>query len=163
MLTFQHLHSHSQRLVGLLLVHADGLGHDHLTEAALAQRFPQSQPETEAQWVSNHRRTEAFQNRQRRGRQTPPPYRERGNSHLGSEGSSSSETLARIGPSLEDSRAIRTSGVLEFMDELESKDTCLGAKDKTETIVIVSETTRKRLQHDFDRAEKAGCHPLKFL
>lgn len=55
-------------------------------------------------------------------------YRVRGNSHLGSEGSSSSETLASMGPSLEDRRAIRTSGVLEFMEELESKDTCLGAK-----------------------------------
>lgn len=57
-------------------------------------------------------------------------HRVRGNSHLGSEGSSSSETLASIGPSLEDRRAIRTSGVLEFMEELESKDTCLGAKDR---------------------------------
>lgn len=55
-------------------------------------------------------------------------YRVRGNSHLGSEGSSSSETLASIGPSLDDRRAILTSGVLEFMEELESKDTCLGAK-----------------------------------
>lgn len=57
-------------------------------------------------------------------------HRDRGNSHLGSEGSSSSETLASIGPSLDDKRAIRTSGVLEFMEELESKDTCLGAKGK---------------------------------
>lgn len=55
-------------------------------------------------------------------------HRVRGNSHLGSEGSSSSETLASIGPSLEDRRAIRTSGVLEFMEELESKDTCLGSE-----------------------------------
>lgn len=45
-LTFQHFHSNSQRLVGLLLVDADGLGHHHLPEAALAQRFTQSQPET---------------------------------------------------------------------------------------------------------------------
>lgn len=49
---------------------------------------------------------------------------------MGSEGSSSSETLASIGPSLDDKRAIRTNGVLEFMEELESKDTCLGAKNK---------------------------------
>lgn len=55
-------------------------------------------------------------------------YRVRGNSHLGSVGSSSSETLASIGPSLDDRRAILTNGVLEFMEELESKDTCLGAK-----------------------------------
>lgn len=52
--------------------------------------------------------------------------RARGSSHLGSAGSSSSETLASAGPSPEDSRAIRTRGVLEFMDELDSKDTCLG-------------------------------------
>ncbi|TNN73192.1 hypothetical protein EYF80_016678 [Liparis tanakae] len=52
------------------------------------------------------------------------------NSHLGSEGSSSSETLASMGPSLDDRRAIRTSGVLEFMEELESKDTCLGAEQQ---------------------------------
>lgn len=42
MLTFQHLHGHSEWLVGLLLIDADGLGHDHLTKAALAQRLPQS-------------------------------------------------------------------------------------------------------------------------
>ena len=47
-------------------------------------------------------------------------------SHLGSAGNSSSETLASAGPSPEDSLAMRTSGVLEFMDELDSKDTCLG-------------------------------------
>lgn len=47
-LTFEHFHSHSERLVGLLLVDADGLGHHHLTEAALAQRFTQSEPETKA-------------------------------------------------------------------------------------------------------------------
>lgn len=51
-------------------------------------------------------------------------------SHLGSAGSSSSETLARTGPSPEDSRAIRTRGVLEFIEELDSKDTCLGHQDK---------------------------------
>lgn len=45
---------------------------------------------------------------------------------MGSAGNSSSETLASAGPSPEDSRAMRTSGVLEFMDELDSKDTCLG-------------------------------------
>lgn len=45
---------------------------------------------------------------------------------MGSAGNSSSETLASVGPSPEDSRAMRTSGVLEFMDELDSKDTCLG-------------------------------------
>ncbi len=50
----------------------------------------------------------------------------RENSHLGSEGSSSSETLASMGPSLDDRRAIRTNGVFEFMEELDSKDTCLG-------------------------------------
>lgn len=47
-LTFEHFHSNSERLVGLLLVDADGLGHHHLTEAALAQRFTQSEPETKA-------------------------------------------------------------------------------------------------------------------
>lgn len=52
--------------------------------------------------------------------------RERANSHLGSGGSSSSETLASIGPSLEERRVIRTRGVLEFMEELDSNDTCLG-------------------------------------
>lgn len=51
-------------------------------------------------------------------------------SHLGSAGSSSSETLASAGPSPEDSRAMRTSGVLEFMDELDSKDTCLGQQEQ---------------------------------
>lgn len=55
---------------------------------------------------------------------------------MGSEGSSSSETLASVGPSLDDRRAILTSGVFEFMEELESKDTCLGTKEQT---VIVSE------------------------
>lgn len=59
-----------------------------------------------------------------------PSYLVRGNSHLGSDGSSSSDTLASIGPSLDDRRAILTSGVLEFMEELESKDTCLSAKNK---------------------------------
>lgn len=40
--TFEHLHSDGQRLVGLLLVDTDGVGHDHLAEAALSQRFTQS-------------------------------------------------------------------------------------------------------------------------
>lgn len=62
---------------------------------------------------------------------------ERGNSHLGSEGSSSSETLGSIGPSLDDRRAILTSGVFEFMEELESKDTCLS--EEAEQNVIVSD------------------------
>lgn len=52
--------------------------------------------------------------------------RDRVSSHLGSGGSSSSETLASIGPSLEERRVIRTRGVLEFMEELDSSDTCLG-------------------------------------
>lgn len=43
--TFQHFHSYGQRLVGLLLVDANRLGHNHLTEAALTQRFTQSEPE----------------------------------------------------------------------------------------------------------------------
>lgn len=63
------------------------------------------------------------------GTGTPTPGltdRERANSHLGSGGSSSSETLASIGPSLEERRVIRTRGVLEFMEELDSNDTCLG-------------------------------------
>lgn len=46
-------------------------------------------------------------------------------SHLGSAGSSSSETLARAGPSV-DCRVIRRRGALEFIEELDSKDTCLG-------------------------------------
>ena len=46
------------------------------------------------------------------------------NSHLGSDGSSSSKTLDSIGPSLDDRRAILTNGVLEFMEELDSKETC---------------------------------------
>lgn len=51
-LTFQHFHSNSERLVGLLLVDADGLGHHHLPEAAFAQRFTQSQPETKEHFFS---------------------------------------------------------------------------------------------------------------
>lgn len=31
-----------------------------------------------------------------------------------------------MGPSLEERRVIRTRGVLEFMEELDSNDTCLG-------------------------------------
>ena len=52
------------------------------------------------------------------------------NSHLGSAGSSSSETLASIGPSLDDRRAILTNGVLEFMEEFDSSDTCLSKEIK---------------------------------
>lgn len=51
LLTFQHFHGDGERLVGLLLVDADGLGHDHLPEAALPQWLPQSQPETKPQQV----------------------------------------------------------------------------------------------------------------
>lgn len=67
---------------------------------------------------------------------------ERGNSHLGSDGSSSSETLGSIGPSLDERRAILTSGVFEFMEELESKDTCLS--EEAEQNVIVSVDVRDR-------------------
>lgn len=67
---------------------------------------------------------------------------ERGNSHLGSDGSSSSETLGSMGPSLDDRRAILTSGVFEFMEELESKDTCLS--EETEQYVIVSVRVRDK-------------------
>lgn len=62
---------------------------------------------------------------------------ERGNSHLGSDGSSSSETLGSIGPSLDDRRAILTNGVFEFMEELESKDTCLSEEAEQNVIVSV--------------------------
>lgn len=62
---------------------------------------------------------------------------ERGNSHLGSDGSSSSETLGSIGPSLDDRRAILTRGVFEFMEELESKDTCLSEEAEQNVIVSV--------------------------
>lgn len=48
-LTFQHFHSNSERLVGLLLIDADSLCHHHLTEASLAQRFTQSQTGTKKQ------------------------------------------------------------------------------------------------------------------
>jgi len=161
-LTFQHFHSHGEWLVGLLLVDANSLSHDHLTKAALPQRFTQSKPETKPKtvlelgfhpstncwWVfsvsvlkwdyisstynSQYYRTKTAYNVCKFWNisfaSSCHSYRVRGNSHLGSEGSSSSETLASIGPSLDDRRAIRTSGVLEFMEELESKDTCLGAK-----------------------------------
>lgn len=43
--TFKHLHSHLGETSGLVAVDADGLGQDHLTKAALTQRFPQGQPE----------------------------------------------------------------------------------------------------------------------
>lgn len=43
--TFEHLHSHLGETRGLAAVDADGLGQNNLTEAALAQRLPQSQPE----------------------------------------------------------------------------------------------------------------------
>lgn len=121
--TFEHLHGDSQRLVGLLLVNTNGVGHDHLAEAALAQRFTQSQPEAKPPVEPN--RLGSFS-----VLLISFSHRVRGNSHLGSGGSSSSETLASIGPSLDDRRAILTSGVLEFMEELESKDTCLGSKRK---------------------------------
>lgn len=43
--TFEHLHGHLGETRGLAAVDADGLGQNHLTEAALAQRLPQGQPE----------------------------------------------------------------------------------------------------------------------
>lgn len=48
-----------------------------------------------------------------------------GNSHLGSSGSSYSETPASMGVSAAEDRrvVIRTRGVLEFMEELDSADT----------------------------------------
>lgn len=46
--TFEHFHCNSERLVGLLLVDANSLGHHHLTKAALTQRFTQSEPERKA-------------------------------------------------------------------------------------------------------------------
>lgn len=48
-----------------------------------------------------------------------------GNSHLGSSGSSYSETPASIGVSAAEDRrvVILTSGVLEFMEELDSAET----------------------------------------
>lgn len=54
-------------------------------------------------------------------------YLSLGNSHFGSSGSSYSETPANIGASALDERrvVILTKGVLEFMEELESADTCL--------------------------------------
>ena len=52
--TFEHLDGHGDRLLGLVLVDAQRLGHDHLAEAALAQRLAQRQPITEGK---THRHT----------------------------------------------------------------------------------------------------------
>lgn len=53
-------------------------------------------------------------------------YLSLGNSHFGSSGSSYSETPASMGASAVEERrvVILTRGVLEFMEELESADTC---------------------------------------
>lgn len=50
----------------------------------------------------------------------------RGSSHRGSSGSSYSETPASMGVPLEESREGLTSITPEFMEELESADTCNG-------------------------------------
>lgn len=50
--TFEHLHCHLSETRGLGTVNADGLGQNNLTEAALAQRLPQSQPEYTQQETS---------------------------------------------------------------------------------------------------------------
>lgn len=39
--TFEHLHSNCGGLIGAVLVNAVGLGSDHLTKAALSERFTQ--------------------------------------------------------------------------------------------------------------------------
>lgn len=54
------------------------------------------------------------------------PHLSRGNSQRGSSGSSYSETPASMGVPLEESREGRTSITPEFMEELESADTCSG-------------------------------------
>lgn len=54
------------------------------------------------------------------------PHLSRGSSHRGSSGSSYSETPASMGVPLEESREGRTSITPEFMEELESADTCSG-------------------------------------
>lgn len=43
--TFEHLHGHLGETRGLAAVDADGLGQNHLTEAALAKGLPQGEPE----------------------------------------------------------------------------------------------------------------------
>lgn len=52
------------------------------------------------------------------------PYLSRGSSQRGSSGSSYSETPANIGVPLEESREGRTRRTPEFMEALESADTC---------------------------------------
>lgn len=55
---------------------------------------------------------------------SPAPYFSRGNSHLESKGRSSSTTPASMGAQLEERRVTRISDVLDFPDELESRENC---------------------------------------
>lgn len=122
--TFQHLDSHRDGLVRLVLINPDRFCHHHLAKTPLTEWLPQGQA-----GGRNNRRVSGDQDGDLGNVGTLPvglTDRERANSHLGSGGSSSSETLASIGPSLEERRVIRTRGVLEFMEELDSNDTCLG-------------------------------------
>lgn len=52
------------------------------------------------------------------------PYLSRGNSHLASRGRSSSMTPASIGAQLEERRVTRIRDVLDFPEELESRENC---------------------------------------
>lgn len=56
-LTFEHLHGDFGDPCRFVFVDPDGLGQNHLTKAAFAQRLPQSQPEDDKQTVSRYRST----------------------------------------------------------------------------------------------------------
>lgn len=70
-------------------------------------------------------------------------HRDLPNSHFGSAGNSNSKTFASIGPSLDDKRAILTNGALEFMEELDSKDTCLSRTSE----VLLPPVSLASIQH----------------
>lgn len=45
LLTFQHLHSHGDRLGSTVLVNANSFCHDHLSKAAFSKRLTKCQPD----------------------------------------------------------------------------------------------------------------------
>lgn len=127
-LTLEHLHRHLGHTVRLVLVKADGFCQHHLPEAAFSQRLAQDQPGGRRARCRGSRLVPA---------PAPPsspsshwgragPHLSRGSSQRGSSGSSYSETPASMGVPLEERREGRTSITPEFIDELESADTCRG-------------------------------------
>lgn len=138
--TFQHLDRYSAGLLRGLLAHPISFCSDYLTKASLTKRLSQDQARKQNEYkISTQLRTCQDHQMQlkledvafvvvtkRLHERKSSTYLSRGNSQMGSRGSSNSMTPASMGVQLDDRRATLMSEALDLPEELESREYCGG-------------------------------------